>query len=168
MNKITLLLANLCAALVLVSCTSKQQKPPVPLPSHEKATIVKVPFEERGNVKVLAVKLNGVSMDMIYDTGCSGVHLSLLELQQLAKQGQFSQSDVIGTEYARIADGSIVENGKIMLRSVEIAPNLVLNNVEASVALNQEAPILLGNEVLNKIARKIEVDNTAKTINFTK
>ena len=107
-------------------------------------------------------------MDMIYDTGCSGVHLSLLELQQMAKQGKFSADDIIGVNYSCIADGSIVQNGEILLHSVEISPGLVLENIKATVALNQDAPLLLGDEVLDNIARSVEVDNIAKTINFKK
>ena len=47
-------------------------------------------------------------MSMIYDTGCSGVHLSLNELQTLFKNGKFSEDDIIGSNYSQIADGSIV------------------------------------------------------------
>lgn len=149
----------------LSSCDNNQQTPPVNL---EQARIVKVPYIERGGVKVIPVKLNGVSMDMIYDSGCTGIHLSMLELQQLYKQGCFSESDFVGTSYSSIADGSIVENGVIMLHSVEVAPGIVLKNVEATVSLNQDAPLLLGNSVLDKVASKIEVDNVGKTINFTR
>lgn len=166
MNK-NILFFVLIVSFFLVSCETKKQ-PPVQLPGMNKSNVIEVPFEERGGVKVLAVKLNGVSMDMIYDTGCSGLHLSLLELQQMAKQGQFSETDVLGSAYSSIADGSIVENGVILLRTVEVAPELVLENVRATVALNQEAPVLLGDEVLDNIAQKIEVDNVHKTINFTK
>ena len=42
-----------------------------------------------------------------------------------------------------------------------------LENVQASVALNQDAPILLGNAVLDELA-SVEVDNVEKTINFYK
>lgn len=108
-------------------------------------------------------------MSMIYDTGCSGVHLSLNELQTLFKNGKFSEDDIIGSNYSQIADGSIVENGLINLREVEIGgeDGLVLHNVEATVALNQNAPILLGNDVLDELA-SVKVDNVNKTINFTR
>lgn len=153
---------------VLASCIDGTKKPPVTLPGSDKSDVISIPYDERGGVKVIPVKLNGVSMDMIYDTGCSGIHLSLLELQTMAKNGKFSSDDVIGTSYSCIADGSIVQNGEILLHSVEISPELIIENVKATVALNQEAPLLLGDEVLDKIARKIEVDNVNKTINFKK
>lgn len=154
--------------IALGACKQKEQTPPVRLPEQSKENIIKIPFDERGGVKVIPVKLNGVSMDMIYDTGCSGVHLSLIELQQMAKQGKFSSDDIIGVNYSCIADGSIVKNGEILLHSIEISPGLVLENIKATVALNQDAPLLLGDEVLDNIASSIEVDNIAKTINFKK
>ena len=80
-----------------------------------------------------------------------------------------SEDDIIGSNYSQIADGSIVENGLINLREVEIGgeDGLVLHNVEATVALNQNAPILLGNDVLDELA-SVKVDNVNKTINFTR
>lgn len=164
-SMILLCIMIMLSIVIFSSCDNPQQTPPVNL---SQARLVKVPFVERGGVKVIPVKLNGVSMDMIYDSGCSGIHLSFLELQQLYKQGCFSESDFVGTSYSSIADGSIVENGVIMLHSVEVAPGIVLKNVEATVSLNQDAPLLLGNSVLDKVASKIEVDNVGKTINFTK
>ena len=88
-------------------------------------------------------------------------------MQTLWKNGQFEESDIIGSSYSQIADGSIVENGLIVLRSVAITDQLVLQNVEATVALNQDAPLLLGNNVLDEYA-SIEIDNVSETINFKK
>ena len=159
----------ICA--IMVSCggnTREKQQPPVKLPSQgNNRSVIKVPYEERGKVKVIPVKLNGVTMDMIFDTGCSGLHISLHELQTLYKNGQFSESDFIGSSYSQIADGSIVENGVINLRTVEIATDLVLTDIEATVSLNQDAPLLLGNNVLDEYA-SIEIDNINGTLNFKK
>lgn len=155
-----------------VSCgDSHPQQAPVRLPSQggprSSRSVTRVPYTERGKVKVIPVKLNGVTMDMIFDTGCSGLHISLHELQTLMKNGQFSEADIIGSSFSQIADGSIVENGVIVLRSVAITDYLVLEDVEATVALNQEAPLLLGNNVLDEYA-SVEIDNVNETINFKK
>ena len=72
----------------LISCNSGTKKPPVDLSKVKaKKEIISIPYREINGVKTIPVKLNGVSMDMIYDTGCSGVHMSLLELQTLYKMG---------------------------------------------------------------------------------
>lgn len=71
---------------------------------------------------------------------------------------------------ATIADGSIVQNGLINIKQIEIGSGdelIKLENVQASVALNQDAPILLGNAVLDELA-SVEVDNVEKSINFYK
>jgi len=164
----------LCIIISLVlsfcaSCSNKPDKPPVDL-SKAKIDVksdVEVPYSELGGVKTIPVKLNGVSMDMIFDTGCSGISLSLNELQTMAKNNKISDSDVMGVSYSTIADGSIVQNGLINLREVEIGgqDGIVLHNIEASVALNQIAPILLGNGVLDEVA-SVEVDNINKNIKF--
>lgn len=160
------------ALVVITSCGNQTtNEAPIKLPSQggkrsERST-VKISYVERGNVKVIPVKLNDVSMDMIFDTGASGVHISLHELQTLQKNGQFSEADCIGTSLSQIADGSIVENGLIVLRKVAITDDILLTDIEASVALNQDAPLLLGNNVLDEFA-SIVIDNENKTINFKK
>ena len=155
--------------LACSSCNTKGKKPPVDLSGLNSVTDISIPYTELNGVKTIPVKLNGITMSMIYDTGCSGVHLSQNELQTLFKNGKFSEDDIIGSNYSQIADGSIVENGLINLREVEIGgeDGLVLHNVEATVALNQNAPILLGNDVLDELA-SVKVDNVNKTINFTR
>ena len=156
---------------IVTSCgnQSSSNTAPIKLPSQggkrSSRSMIKVPYVERGNVKIIPVRLNDVTMDMIFDTGASGVHISLHELQTLEKNGQFSEADCIGTSLSQIADGSIVENGLIILRKVAITEDVVLTDIEASVALNQEAPLLLGNNVLNEFS-SIEIDNENKTINF--
>ena len=154
--------------VVVSACEKKASKPPYNL-GQDTRTCISIPYEEFGGVKVIPVKLNGITMNMIYDTGFSGINLSLNELQTLFKNGKLDQNDILGSSYSRIADGSIVEDGTINIKRIEIGDEdgLVLENVQASVALNQRAPILLGNAVLDELA-SVEVDNVEKTINFYK
>lgn len=156
-------------AAIFTSCETKTMKPPVNLSASQVAANaeIAVPYSELGGVKTIPVKLNGVTMDMIFDTGCSGVSMSLNELQTLYKNDKISDEDIIGVTYSAIADGSIVQNGLINLSEVQIGgeDGIVLHNVEASVALNQVAPILLGNGVIDKAA-SVEVDNINKVIRF--
>ncbi|MBR5688012.1 MAG: retroviral-like aspartic protease family protein [Prevotella sp.] len=159
----------LFSTIVIFSTCTKDKKPPVDL-SKAKVSMNKdvvLPYQEVGNLKTIPVRLNGVNLDMIFDTGCSGMSMSLNELQTLAKNGKITESDVLGTTYSTIADGSIVEQGLINLREVQIGgeDGIFLKNVEASVVLNQQAPILLGNGVLDEAA-SVEVDNVKKTITF--
>ena len=155
---------------IFISCENKPKNPPVDL-GKSKVEIasddVEVPYSELGGVKTIPVKLNGVSMDMIFDTGCSGMSISLNELLTMQKNGKFSDSDIVGITESTIADGSVVEKGLINLSEVEIGgrDGIKLHNIEATVALNQVAPILLANGVLDEVA-SVEVDNMKKVIKF--
>lgn len=153
-----------------ISCNSGKKTPPVRLDEEEDSAIC-VSYSEKFGVKTIPVKLNGVSMDMIYDTGCSGLHLSLHELGTMYKNGKFSDNDLVGFVPSQIADGSIVENGVVIIRNIEIdgdGGKMVINKpIKATVTLNQQAPVLLGNGVIDEMA-SVEVDNVNKTINFTK
>lgn len=169
MKKLTIvLLSVVMLGALFSSCANKQKKPPVDLKEQVGQNgEVSVPYSELGGVKTIPVKLNGVSMDMIFDTGCSGMSISLNELLTMQKNGKFSENDIVGITEATIADGSVVENGLINLHEVEIGgkDGIILHNVKASVALNQIAPILLGNGVIDAVA-SVEVDNINKIIKF--
>lgn len=171
MKRITLVvLSSVVLAVFMSSCQSKQKRPPVDLSGKDRIEIssdVEVPYTDLGGVKTIPVKLNGVSMDMIFDTGCSGISISLNELLTMQKNGKFAESDIVGITEASIADGSVVEKGLINLHEVEIGgrEGIILHNVPASVALNQVAPILLGNGVIDAVA-SVEVNNISKTIKF--
>ncbi|MBQ8362042.1 MAG: retroviral-like aspartic protease family protein [Bacteroidaceae bacterium] len=169
MKKLTIVLLSVVMLDALFSsCDNKQKKPPVDLKEQVVQNgEVSVPYSELGGVKTIPVKLNGVSMDMIFDTGCSGMSISLNELLTMQKNGKFSENDIVGITEATIADGSVVENGLINLHEVEIGgkDGIILHNVKASVALNQIAPILLGNGVIDAVA-SVEVDNINKIIKF--
>ena len=167
---IVLLISIMFLGSTMISCGNKQKKPPVDLKEKEKVELtseVEVPYTELGGVKTIPVKLNGVSMDMIFDTGCSGMSISLNELLTMQKNGKFSENDVVGISASTIADGSVVNTGVINLNEVEIGgkDGIKIHNVQASVALNQVAPILLGNGVIDAVA-SVEVDNINKTIKF--
>ena len=128
--------------VLLTSCNNKATKPPYNL-EQQSSAIISIPYEELGGVKTIPVKLNGITMTMIYDTGCSGIHLSLNEVQTLVKNGKLDIDDILDASYTTIADGSIVENGTINIKRIEIGgeDGIVLENKKASVALNQDAPI---------------------------
>lgn len=129
-------------------------------------TTVAVPFTERNGVKYIEVTVNGVGFEMILDTGASITLISEAEANYLYKKGHLTADDIIGTSQQQIADGSIVENMVVRLKEVVIGDQLRYENVIATVANNANAPLLLGNEVLNRHA-SYAIDNEHKTINFT-
>ena len=127
---------------------------------------VAVPFEEQGGVKLIDVTVNGqFTVKMILDSGCSGTLISIAEAKYLYEKGCFTEEDILGTTKSQIADGSIVENMVINLRQLVIGGQIACTNVTATVSANAQAPLLLGNEVLNR-APSYSVDNENKLIKF--
>lgn len=127
---------------------------------------VAVPFTEQGGVKFIDVTVNRqFTVKMILDSGCSGTLISIAEAKYLYEKGCFTQDDILGTNQSQIADGSIVENMVINLHELVIGGKIVCSNVTATVSANSQAPLLLGNEVLNR-APSYLVDNQHKVIRF--
>ena len=124
-----------------------------------------VPFRNENGVKYVAVKVNGVGFEMIFDTGCSGALISVAEANYLYQKGKLTKNDFLGMTQSQIADGSVVENMVVNLREVIINDQILCPNVQATVSGNINAPLLLGNEILDRVAT-ITIDNENKTLNF--
>lgn len=134
--------------------------------SYEPLEDVEVPFEERNGVKLIDVTVNGqFTVKMILDSGCSGTLFSIAEAKYLYEKGCFTKDDIIGVTQSQIADGSIVENMVINLKELVIGGQIACTNVIATVSGNTLAPLLLGNEVLNRVP-SYSVDNENKVIKF--
>lgn len=161
-------------ALLLLSCGGKKKKTSQYISDVNmdisNSELVEVPYKEDCGVKFIHVKVNGIGWDMILDTGCSGTLLSLSEARYMAEKGLLVQQDVLGTSQSQIADGSIVENTVVRLKHVSIIASddrtIDCYNVIATVSNNINAPLLLGNEVLDEVAYDYTIDNSRKVISF--
>jgi len=127
---------------------------------------IRIPFTTRGGVKHIRCLLNGlINIDMIFDSGCSGATISIEEATYLASKGVLTMKDYKGSAYSSIADGSIVENMVFNIRSIVIDNKLECTDVEVTVINNPNAPLLLGNDILDRLPRYI-VDNENQEIVF--
>ena len=124
-----------------------------------------VPYRNDNGVKYVQVKVNGVGFETIFDTGCSGALISIAEAKYLYEKGKLTEEDFLGTARSQIADGSIVENMVVNLKEVIIDDKVLCPNVEATVSGNINAPLLLGNEILDRVAA-ITIDNQNQTLKF--
>lgn len=163
----------LLAVASLFACSNKaKRQPPVDLSQRSKTEVTKnvvVPYTEVGGVKMIPVKINGVSMSMIVDTGCSGISISWNESISLIKNGQLDDSDYLGEAESFLADGSRskTSEARARIREIEIGgkDGIVLRNCEARIVRNMDAPALLGSTVLD-VVDSVEFDNKNKTIIF--
>ena len=127
--------------------------------------IIEVPFKKLNGVRTIQVKINDCAeFPMIFDTGCSGMSISILELATLIKQGYISENDVIGISQAQIADGSVVEEAIVNLKKIQIG-DYQCRNVRALISSNEDAPLLLGNGALKDV-ESFKVDDDAQIIQF--
>lgn len=157
---------SLLSGLVLAAlCVACRQEPAPLLNTYEEESLYEVPFEKRQGVRFVKVKVNGVEMEMMFDTGASGVSLSLTEANYLFKQGKLSPEDIEGYTYLQIADGSIVEGMVINIRQLELGEGLIAENVKAVVVGNMEAPLLLGNSAIEDFG-SFEIDDVNEVIRF--
>lgn len=128
--------------------------------------VVAIPFNVKEGVKVVPVTINDlIGVDMIIDTGCSGAMISLSEARYLVEKGSLTIDDVIGEGQSKIADGSIVENMFVRLKKITIGDELTATDVVATVSNSISAPLLLGNEVLDRV-KTIAIDNENQLILF--
>jgi len=109
-----------------------------------------VKLQKKGGVYLIPCKVNGKSLNFVFDTGASDVSLSIDEAKRLYDEGLLKKSDfLLETEQYQIASGEIVENKIVFLRSIEIN-GLLLSNVKASISASVKAPLLLGQSALSK------------------
>lgn len=134
------------------------------VPSLEKYEIKKdkLKMKKNGGVYQIPVLVNGViELDFIVDSGASDVHIPLSLFKTLINANKIRREDVIGLETYSIADGSNVENIKIILRKLEVG-NFILTNVEASVGTDN-SPLLLGQSFFQKF-KNVSVNNSDGTL----
>ena len=126
---------------------------------------VEIAYQEKNGVKLLPVSINGLGFYMIFDTGCSTNLISRLEFMALVKNGLITEEDILEPVQSSIADGSIVEMPVVRLKKVIVGDKILFENVEAVVADNVVADLLLGNEILNRV-KSYEIDNNEQVIKF--
>ena len=110
-----------------------------------------------GGTFEIPCEINGLPLQMIFDTGASDVTISSVEANFMFKNGYLSDKDIKGKRYYQVANGQINEGTVITLREVKIG-DAVLHNVDASVVKSQKAPLLLGQSAMERFGT-ITIDN---------
>ncbi len=124
----------------------------------------KIAFRKANGVLYIPVRINGVDMEAIFDTGASDIVISSIEALFMKKQGKLLEEDIQGEAYYQIADGSIAVGTVINLRNVQIG-SVMIENVQATVVNNIEAPLLFGQSALENFGR-VNIDYKNQVIEF--
>lgn len=117
-----------------------------------------VPFKRTaGDLAEVQVSLNGVPFNMWWDTGASMTCISALELQKLAKEGKIELDDYQGSILTKIADGSTTEALVFNIKEIYIPGTdnqyLVLRDIDAAVSASANAPLLIGQNVIQNLPK---------------
>ena len=128
----------------------------------EKEISNKLEMEVENGVRYVWIEVNGIRLRFIFDTGASNICISPIEASVLYRQGTLQKEDILSTQYFQDATGRISEGTKINLRLIKVG-NIELQNVEATVIDNVNAPLLLGQTVLERFG-SIEIDNDNNVI----
>lgn len=117
---------------------------------------VRIHMEQEGGVFKVPCVINGLKLKFIFDTGASSVCLSQSCAEMMIENGYLEESDIKGVSESKIADGSSINNLVINLKKVEVG-GLVIDDVLAIVVPTQNAPLLLGQSVIQRLG-KVSID----------
>lgn len=127
--------------------------------------VVEIPFTKTGGVTKVECTINNLPLNFIFDTGASDVTISQVEANFMYKNGYLDSRDIVGKKTYQVATGAIAVGTTIILKQIEFG-GLILRDVRASVVETQNAPLLLGQTVLQRLG-KIEIDNTQRILKIT-
>jgi clan AA aspartic protease (TIGR02281 family) len=116
-----------------------------------------------GGTYDIPVELNGVlKISFIFDSGASDVSISPDVALTLMKTGTIKESDFIGTQQYMFANGSTATSQVFILQEIKIG-GYVIKKVRASISNSIDAPMLLGQSVLQRLG-KFGIDNNNHTL----
>ncbi|MBQ8223410.1 MAG: retroviral-like aspartic protease family protein [Bacteroidales bacterium] len=124
----------------------------------EISNISEIPMKKMySGVYEVECSVNGLPLKFTFDTGASIVTISSVEANFMLKNGYLTSDDIKGKQHYSTATGDIHEGTTIRLREIKIG-DAILKNVEATVIDKQQAPLLLGQSVLERFGT-ITIDN---------
>jgi clan AA aspartic protease (TIGR02281 family) len=127
--------------------------------------VEEIPFTRVGTAYKVKCKINGLPLFFLFDTGASDISLSNVEASFMLKNDYIKPHDIQGKQNYQTASGEMVEGTQVNIRNVSLG-NLSLKDVQASVINNQDAPLLLGQSVMNRLGQ-IEIDNEKNVLRIT-
>lgn len=106
-------------------------------------------IEDNGVYKV-PCEINGLKVKMIFDTGAATLSISSSLAEMMLENNYLTLDDFKGKSKAITADGRIINNTKVLIRTVTIG-DITLTNIDAVVVGNQHAPLLFGQSAIQKL-----------------
>jgi aspartyl protease family protein len=130
--------------------------------NNNKSNVVDMVRSSSGTYEVPVV-INGVlKISFIFDSGASDISISPDVALTLIRTGTVKQSDFIGTQQYKFADGSTATSNVFILHDIKIG-NKLAKDVRASISTSIDAPMLLGQSALGQFG-KFTIDNANHTL----
>jgi hypothetical protein len=118
------------------------------LPVRAEETVI--PLKMSSGVYYLPVELNRVlTVDFILDSGAAEVTIPADVVLTLVRTGTVSPEDFLPGKSYSLADGTVVQSPRFILRSIKVG-NLVFHNIPAGIG-NVESHLLLGQSLLTQL-----------------
>ena len=95
-------------------------------------------------------EVNGLKVKMVFDTGAAAVSISENLAEMMLENGYLSPEDLGNKAKAITADGRIVDNTLVILKTVKIG-DITLSDVAAVVIDGQRTPLLFGQSAIQKL-----------------
>ena len=109
-----------------------------------------IPLIKKGGGYEIPVEINGViTLNFTLDTGASEVQIPADIFLTLSRTGTIKYADLLPEQTYRLADGSLVNRSRLVLKSLKIGQQRI-TNVVASIG-NVSSPLLLGQSFLEKL-----------------
>lgn len=120
---------------------------------------IKIIKTQSGLIEVPVVLNDVLKINFIFDSGASEVSLSPDVALTLMKTGTIFESDWLPSQTYTFADGSKAKSKRFLINKLVIG-NQTLTNIEASISNSIEAPMLIGQNVMQKLGSvTIDYDN---------
>jgi aspartyl protease family protein len=120
---------------------------------------IKITKTESGLIEVPVVLNDVLRINFIFDSGASEVSISPDVAMTLIRAKTVTESDFLPDQTYTFADGSTAKSKRFLIKKLIIG-NQTLTNIEASISNSIEAPMLIGQNVMNKLGSvTIDYDN---------
>ena len=121
-----------------------------------------VPMVPEGGTFLVPVRINDqITLNFVIDSGASDVSVPADVVMTLLRTGTITNSDFLGTQEYRMANGKTVPSQQFVIRSLKVGDR-TLENVTGSVA-PVEGALLLGQSFLRRF-KSWSIDNQKEAL----
>lgn len=108
-------------------------------------------LQTENNMLYVTTELNGVlKIPFLIDSGASEVNVPFPVFYTMLLSGTVTIADKLDPKVYTLADGSEVKCQRFRIKSLKIGKT-TLYNIEASISMNSDSPLILGQNVLSKL-----------------